>query len=206
MPKQVDHAQRREEIAAALWRIAARDGLEAASLAGVASEAGVSKGRVQHYFASRQDMLAFAAATLHERIDRRIRSHLEGAGSPVATVRAVLTGLLPLDDDARTDALVGSAFFVRAINDPASRERLRRGEEDILTGLTDGLAAARAAGELRTDLDPAREADLLLALVGGLADAMLVGRHTPTSAVTTLDHQLARLRSRTSRSAGRRPG
>lgn len=187
MPKQVDHDARRREIAAALWRLAAREGLEAASLSAVAAEAGVSKGRVQHYFAGRDELLAHAAHALHDRLGARVHAHLEIAGAdPAARVRAVLTGLLPLADDARTDALVGSAFFVRAVSDPLARARLREGEEQILGLLTSLLADG--LGE-----DAERAADVLLALTGGLADAVLVGRHTPDSALAILDEHLARL-------------
>jgi len=197
MPKVVDHEARRREIAAALWRLAAREGLEAASLAAVATEAGVSKGRVQHYFASREELLAFAATALRERLGARVRARVVAAGpEPLAVVRALLAGLLPLDDDARADALVGSAFLVRAVHDPVARERLRTGEQEILAALADGLARARDAGAVAAGADPDTGAEVLHALAGGLADSLLVGRHTPDSALAVLDRHLASLRPR----------
>jgi TetR/AcrR family transcriptional regulator, transcriptional repressor of bet genes len=48
MPKQVDHEERRQEIAAAVVRLVTTRGIETASLRTVASEAGVSMGAVQH--------------------------------------------------------------------------------------------------------------------------------------------------------------
>ena len=48
MPKVVDHAARREQLAAALWRVVVRDGVEAASLRRVAAEAGWSVGSLRH--------------------------------------------------------------------------------------------------------------------------------------------------------------
>jgi AcrR family transcriptional regulator len=197
MPKVVDHEARRREIAAALWRVAAREGLEAASLASVAAEAGVSKGRVQHYFASRDELLGFAATALRERLGARVAVRVAGAGGdPLAVVRALLAGLLPLDDEARADALVGSAFLVRAVGDPVARERLRAGEEEILAALADGLARARDAGAVAAGVDPGTAAEVLHALAGGLADSLLVERHTPDSALAVLDRHLASLRPR----------
>lgn len=195
MPKVVDHEARRREIAAALWRLAAREGLEAASLAAVAAEAGVSKGRVQHYFASREELLAFAATALRERLGARVRARVAAAGpEPLAVVRALLAGLLPLDDDARADALVGSAFLVRAVHDPVARERLRTGEQEILAAVAEGLARARDAGAVAAGVDPDTGAEVLHALAGGLADSLLVERHTPDSALAVLDRHLASLR------------
>lgn len=195
MPKVVDHGQRRDEITAALWRIAAAEGLEAVSLARVAQEAGVSKGRVQHYFGSRDELLASAAGRLRARVDERISAAVDEAGprTAVELVRAILVALLPLDDDARLDARVGSAFLVRALGDDDLRATYRTGNRMLHAAVADRLAEARDAGEL-IDLDPAREATILIALAGGLAEAVLVGTESPSSAIAVLDHQIVRLR------------
>ncbi|WP_224403914.1 TetR/AcrR family transcriptional regulator [Pseudonocardia sp. ICBG1034] len=195
MPRVVDHGQRRGEIAEALWRVAAAEGLEAVSLARVAEEAGVSKGRVQHYFASRDELLDFAAQQLRLRVDGRVRARMAAAtpSSPLGEVRALLTALLPLDEDARTDARVGSAFLIRALGDERLREIYRRGNRLVHTAVAERLAAARDAGEL-TGLDPAREATVLLALAGGLAESVLLGDADGAGALAVLDHQLGRLR------------
>ena len=50
MPKVVDHDQRRAEIIGALWEVIGERGTEGASLMTVARAAGVSVGRIQHYF------------------------------------------------------------------------------------------------------------------------------------------------------------
>lgn len=61
VPRQVDHAQRRTEISHAVWAVVARNGLDAVSLRTVAAEAGISAGRVQHYFATKDEMVLEAA-------------------------------------------------------------------------------------------------------------------------------------------------
>ena len=71
MPKKVDHQQRREQIAAALMRVVANDGLEAVSLRHVAAEAGVTAGMVQHYFPSKEAMMDFAMQSASARFDSR---------------------------------------------------------------------------------------------------------------------------------------
>lgn len=195
MPRLVDHGQRRGQIAEALWRVAAAEGLEAVSLARVAQEAGVSKGRVQHYFGSRDELLGFAAEQLRLRVDERIRDRTAAARpeTPLAEVRAVLVALLPLDDDARTDARVGSAFLIRALGDDDLRETYRSGNRLIRQAVADRLSAAHRSGEI-TVLDAEREATILLALVGGLAEALLLEEYDVPAAVAVLDHQVGRLR------------
>lgn len=195
MPRIVDHGQRRGEIAEALWRIAAREGLETVSLGRVAEEAGVSKGRVQHYFGSREELLAFTATLLQLRVDERIQAQVATVApdEPVEVVRALLAGMLPLDEESRTDSLVGSAFFVRAVADAGLRESYRRGNRLMRDILIDKLGQARDTGRLAADADPAHEATVLFARAGGLGESILVGDHTPDSALAVVDRQLARL-------------
>ena len=185
MPKRVDHEERRRLIAAAVRRIAADRGLEAVSLGEVATEAGISKGLVQHYFPTKDAMLRHATATLRTQVEDRI-------GAPV-TLRDVVVALLPLDEEGRTDALVANAFLVRALKDEEIADRFRTGHTQLTEALAALITAAQTEGTLARDLDPAREADLLLAVVGGLGDAVLLGHRSPEDAVALIDHHLSRL-------------
>ena len=185
MPKRVDHEERRRLIAAAVRRIAAERGLEAVSLGEVAAEAGISKGLVQHYFPTRDAMLRYATGTLRTQVEDRI-------GAP-ASLRDVVVALLPLDEAGRTDALVANAFLVRALKDEEIAGRFRTGHTQLAGALATMIAAGRADGTLAPDLDPAREADLLLAVVAGLGDAVLLGHRTPAEVIALVDHHLSRL-------------
>lgn len=188
MPKRVDHEQRRRLIAEAVRRIAADRGLEAVSLGEVAAEAGISKGLVQHYFPSKDAMLRHATTTLREQVETRV--------GPAPDLRATALALLPVDDAGRAEALVANAFLVRALKDPEIAERFREGHARLRGVLADLVAAGQDAGELAAGLDPAREADLLLALVSGLGDALLLGHRTPEEAAALLDLHLSRLAGR----------
>jgi AcrR family transcriptional regulator len=183
MPKRVDHEERRRLIAAAVRRIAADRGLEAVSLGEVAAEAGISKGLVQHYFPTKDAMLRHATGTLRDQVERRVTGGL----------RDTVVALLPLDDARRADALVANAFLVRALKDEEIADRFRTGHAQLCAALAAMIGAAQEDGELAKDLDPAREADLLLAVVAGLGDAVLLGHRTPEQAVALVDHHLSRL-------------
>lgn len=185
MPKRVDHEERRRLIADAVRRIAADRGLEAVSLGEVAAEAGISKGLVQHYFPTKDAMLRHATATLRGQVEDRL-------GDP-ASLRDVVVALLPLDDASRTDALVANAFLVRALKDEEIAGRFRAGHAQLSEALAALIAAAKADGVLSAGLDPVREADLLLAVVAGLGDAVLLGHRSPEEAVALVDHHLSRL-------------
>ncbi|CAM5617391.1 TetR family transcriptional regulator OS=Streptomyces alboniger OX=132473 GN=CP975_10770 PE=4 SV=1 [Streptomyces alboniger] len=76
MPKRVDHAERRTEIAEALVRVAGRRGLHAVGMRDVAAEAGVSLRLVQYYFETKEKLLLFGLEHLSEKF---------GSGSPPAS-------------------------------------------------------------------------------------------------------------------------
>ena len=73
MPRIVDHAVRREDLARALWRVVRRDGLHAVSVRTVAAEAGTSASALRHYFASQDELLAFALRSIVARAQARLR-------------------------------------------------------------------------------------------------------------------------------------
>lgn len=193
MPKRVDHHQRRTEIAGALWRLARRGRLETASLNDVAAEAGISKGRVQYYFGSRDELVAFALSQLRDRVDRRIRERApDPAAGHRAALRSLLVALLPADDDA-DEVFAGRALFTEALRDDAAASRFRAGRDQILGLIARHVADARRAGEIAADRQPRQEARIALAVVAGTAEAVLLGHQSRTSALRTLDYHLAGL-------------
>lgn len=193
MPKLVDHAKRRDEMAEALWRIAAYDGLEAVSLNRVAAEAGVSKGRVQHYFASRDDLLDFTAEHLIDRVTQRMQAAVATAPDALAAARNALLEVLPLHEESIVDTRVGAAFLIRALGDDALRSRYRQRNSQFLALLAGYLTAARDQGLLARGREPGALAVELFALANGLKEPLLLGDLTPSLATALVDDALARL-------------
>ncbi|MGO1312616.1 MAG: TetR/AcrR family transcriptional regulator, partial [Brevibacterium aurantiacum] len=110
MPKLIDHESRREEIAAAAWRVIVRDGVAGASVRSVAAEAGLSVGSLRHVFASQSQLLAFAMKLVIDRAGERVR-RLPRAPSPLESAEAIAEELLPLDEDRRLEMEVYLALF-----------------------------------------------------------------------------------------------
>jgi AcrR family transcriptional regulator len=193
VPKVVDHGQRRGEMVAALWRVAAYEGLEAVSLSRVADEAGVSKGRVQHYFGTRDALLDYTAGYLTDRVTARIKPRLAAAPDARAAVRGALLEVLPLTEDSIVDTRVGIAFLIRALGDDALRDRYSARNAQFLELLTYYLAVARDEGAFDAERDPGALAVELFALVNGLKEPLLLGDLTPADATAIVDEALARL-------------
>jgi AcrR family transcriptional regulator len=134
MPRLIDTERRRRDIAAATWRLARRDGLDAVSVRNVAKEAGLSAGSLRHVFSTQADLLTFAMAALAERVTERQRA-LEPADTPLEAAADMLAQLLPLDDERQREAEVWFAFVVRARVDPQLRalgERIDAGLRELV--------------------------------------------------------------------------
>lgn len=118
VPKIVDHAERRSEIAAALWRVIARDGMGGASARGVAAETGWSLGSVRYYFSTQQSLLHFAAEAMLTAIGARVEMiHAEQAPGH-ARSQELVEQLLPLDATRTGEVRAWLAVLVGPDDDP----------------------------------------------------------------------------------------
>ncbi|WP_422739260.1 TetR/AcrR family transcriptional regulator [Micromonospora sp. WMMD729] len=183
MPKKVDHQQRRTLIADALMRVAADQGLEAVSLRHVATEAGVSAGMVQHYFRTKDEMMAFALSVVRERSQLRVTEAVARLGadpSPRLLLRTMIAALLPLDAHTRDDGRVALAFLAYTAVRPSAATGLHEGTAQLTAFVTSVLPAGRGEVDARG----------LLALMEGLGVHLLGGQYTAEQALAALDAHL----------------
>jgi AcrR family transcriptional regulator len=180
MPKVVDHAERRAELAAAVWRLASRDGLDAVTMRRVAAEAGWSTGAVAHYFEDKEQLLLFAFETVADRVGRRVVRAAERIRDPLELLRAQLVEGLPLDTERRAEVRVWFAFLGLAETRPelarAGRDAYRVWRQRVAKT----LGAAQRQGLVDESIEADKEAAALIALVDGLAiqatfDARAIG-------------------------------
>ncbi|MFC4499449.1 MULTISPECIES: TetR/AcrR family transcriptional regulator [Streptomyces] len=197
MPKRVDHAERRTEIAEALVRVAGRHGLHAVGMRDVAAEAGVSLRLVQYYFETKEKLLLFGLRHLTERFRERVATRIKDSGDspgPRATIEALLMAALPTDEESRVFHFVYTSYAVLAVNDPALAAQPFIKDPDAAEEAVAGLLRqAQDADLLRPGVDPGLEAAGLLAMSAGLGTGVLVGQRSPESAAAVLEHQLDRV-------------
>lgn len=188
MPRQVDHQQRREQIAEAVCRLARTRGLDAVTLRHVATEAGVSMGRVQHYFTTKDEMLLFAFRMVSERVERRLAAAATALGAspgPRALLRVLLLEMLPLSEQARAEAPVLTAFLARAVVEPELAASLVEDSGRLPDFVAEQIGAIPGDARL--------EAVGLLGLVDGLMLQILIGQTDADTAVATVDYHLDRV-------------
>ncbi|MFI2188724.1 TetR/AcrR family transcriptional regulator [Streptomyces sioyaensis] len=197
MPKRVDHAERRTEIAEALLRVAARRGLHAVGMRDVAAEAGVSLRLVQYYFETKEKLLLYGLQHLAERFGERVTARVRAAGhnpGPRAMIEAMLMAALPTDEESRTFHLVYTSYAVLSVTDQVLAAQPFIANPDAAESALVGLLRQAAESDLiQPGVDARLEAVSLLAMSAGLGTSILVGQRSSESAATVLDHHLDRI-------------
>ena len=196
MPKVVDHEERRAELREAVWRLAAREGLEGITVRRVAEEAGCSTGALVHYFADKEELLLFAFRTVAERVQRRLAEAEGRTADPLELARGMLIEGLPLDRDRQAEVRVWFSFLGLALGRTALARAQRLTYRAWRERVAEYLRAAQEAGAIRAGLDCTSEAAALVALVDGIAvQATFEPRALPAARQLELvDARLAELR------------
>jgi AcrR family transcriptional regulator len=119
VPKIVDHAQRRDEIAHVACQVVAHYGFEQATVARIARAAGYTTGMVAHYYESKQHIILAALRLILLRIEERLTRVRE---SGEADLLDVLSEALAIDAQRFTECAFWMAFWGQVSAD----KKLRR--------------------------------------------------------------------------------
>jgi len=108
MPKIVDHAERRDEIAHVACQVVANYGFEQATMARIARAAGYTTGMVAHYYESKQEIILAALRLILLRIEERLTRERENGE---ADLLEVLSEALAIDAQRFTECAFWMAFW-----------------------------------------------------------------------------------------------
>lgn len=175
--------KRRREILDAFARVLASRGYAGATVAAVATEAGIAPGLIHHYFESKAELLSSLLRELLVRFRGRVAHYEEREGD---ALRAYVDGALKLD--ARADRLAARCWvgiLAEAVRDPALFAQIRR----LLD--TEIQSIIRRSGNALSD----REASGVLAFViGSLVLGAFAPRKTAGFAAPILLRMVAAMR------------
>lgn len=139
---------RRAEILAAFARVLADHGYAGATIAAVATEAGIAPGLVHHHFDSKAELLTCLLSDLGARFRQRIHTQPQGTDTLLAYVDAALK----LDDRADlTAAKCWVSLFAEALRDPTLFAQMRRLIDTEITSIqarSDHRFSAHDAGAI----------------------------------------------------------
>ncbi|HXZ61063.1 MAG TPA: TetR family transcriptional regulator C-terminal domain-containing protein [Steroidobacteraceae bacterium] len=195
MPKIVDHAQRRDQIALVACRVVAEHGFDQASMVRIAREAGYTTGMLAHYFDSKHDIIIAALRLILRRIEERLLRPARGGTPP--DLLALLTEALPVDAHRRIECALWTTFWgqvsadrrLKRINAWVHREYLRLFERCLAQGWPEyrSWSAATRAHVLRS----------LVTFINGLTASAVAngGDWPPDAQLEQLALQLTLLRT-----------
>ena len=107
MPKIVDHAERRVQIAHVACEVVATHGFDKATIARIAAAAGYTTGMIAHYYDSKQEIILAALRLMLLRIEQRLASRRASNGD----LLSVLPEALAVDAQRFTECAFWMAFW-----------------------------------------------------------------------------------------------
>jgi AcrR family transcriptional regulator len=164
----VAQPDRRFEVSAAAWRVIVREGLDRTSMRAIAQEMNCTTGVVTHYFRNKQELILFA---LHQ-VTERLQGSMEQAAAEKAgcdRLVAMLSSFLPIDQERQEILRVWVAFLGYAVGREDLMADHQRSAAELRQVVIQELMALQKQGQIRSDVNPETEANVLLALVNGIS-------------------------------------
>jgi AcrR family transcriptional regulator len=167
----------RERILAAAVERIARDGIDEVRIARIAMNAGVSTSLVHYHFETRDALLEQALEYSYE-LAGDVRLGPEGDAhdlDSVGRLAAMIDQFLPYPGMLERDWILWVELWLRAVRHEEMRPIAARLYERMRDWFAEAIATGIDRGELDSGADPARMADLILALADGYGVRVLFG-------------------------------
>jgi AcrR family transcriptional regulator len=157
--------ERSEQLIAAGYRTALRGGLAGLRTRDVATEAGVTVATLHYYFPTKEDLVrGIVGYAIRERI---IVMLVDSAPEGLPWLRAMLTGLRKQADEEPGHFRLLHELIWISHTDPAVHALLDRWHGDWHAALVRHLEAGQRQGDIRSDMDTAATAAMIMYLALG---------------------------------------
>ncbi|MCX7057158.1 MAG: TetR family transcriptional regulator C-terminal domain-containing protein [Proteobacteria bacterium] len=167
MPKIVDHARRREEIAALTVRVIRTEGSASATIRRIATEGGFSIGVLGHYFKDKDDLVAFAFQWMATQSFKELDVAVAAAEPGLARLRAAMGFMVPAPGEPSFIA-VWLSLWDGALKNPALARVHRAYYARWRRHLRRYVREAVVQGEIAPLESSDNAVDLLSAVIDGL--------------------------------------
>ena len=173
------HEKRQEEILLAAARVFKAKGFHAARTEDICTEAGLSAGTVFRHFPDKRAIITAIAGRELEQHQREVQQ--------LAT-RAGLKWLTRITEKELSELLcptvydLGADSWLELVRDEAGNKQLLAVDKKLRTTLAEALSRGQAEGWVRKSLDPEGAANVILAVLSGLAIDQEIGARTGTAA------------------------
>jgi TetR/AcrR family transcriptional repressor of bet genes len=125
MAKRSIKALRRDELLEAAIEVVGESGLAGATVAIIASRAGMSAGLVNHYFGSKQELMALAMRNLSNVFRQDILDLLPDNATPIERLKAIIDGSFVPKHFSGANRKAWMQFMMESQSDQSIRDLLR---------------------------------------------------------------------------------
>lgn len=167
MPKVVDHDARRRDFIEAAYQTIVEEGLAKTTIRAVAKRAGYTTGALVHYFADKEELIAYVLEENGKLVRERMR-HAEQVHRGRAALRHVLLEALPRDRRSGSSWRIWLALWYHSEGSEAMRKEERRRYREWLDRISTILREAIELDELPAETDVDSHARLLVAMIDGI--------------------------------------
>lgn len=167
-----DTKKRRDDIVIAATNIVATQGMTTLSVRTVASQAGCSRGLVEHYFRNKTALLVASNDWTNEQYLKRVKTAV-GNKTGLKALELRLRNLLPYDEIIHDEWKVRVAFWHQGITIPLVEEANNRSFYSVYSAILEDMRAAQVAGEIAAKIPLRETSELLLMTVIGLCTSSL---------------------------------
>jgi AcrR family transcriptional regulator len=167
MPKIVDHEQRREHIAEIVAEMLATVGVENTTIREISRKSGYSRGFIEHYFRSKEELISDTLRWINEKSLQRVEKKVKDLKG-LAALRALNEVTLPLTEQTRQEWKVRMQFWGLAVVNPQHKKEQTRRIELAEAIYMKHLKEAQALGEIPASANLEHLAHNLLHRIYGL--------------------------------------
>ncbi len=164
----VAQLDRRLEVSAAAWRVIVREGLDRTSMRAIAQEMNCTTGVVTHYFRNKQELILFALHQVTERL-QGLMGQATAERTGCDRLVAMLSSFLPINPERQEILRVWMAFLGYAVGREDLMAEHQQSAGALRQMIIQELEMLQKQGQIRPDITPETEANVLLALVNGLS-------------------------------------
>ena len=166
----------------AFWR----KGYEATSLADLTKTTGLNKASLYRVFGDKHQLFKSALQNYADMEFREVQTVISQSATPLQNIRAIVNKIIA-DFAHEKGCMMINSLVELGPHDEEVAQMLRGFSEQRVTALTGMIGQAQAAGEIRTELEPATLARSMMIALAGSA-AMAKGFMTPGEIVANLEN------------------
>lgn len=172
MPKIVDHEARCHELCAVAASLIAKGGMEAATIRDIAKASGYSKGVIEHYFESKDELISGALAWVNQQYEQRVEKATTGF-SGLEALRKRIKATLPMNKTVHNEWKVRLVFWSLAGIHAELRKAQKQRLQKAVAYFEGDIAEAIRMGEINYEGDSTVQARRLLNMITGICTAAL---------------------------------